>query len=259
MGKVAKKKKTMLPRELLALEPETKFFDSASGADYSDVVMPEVPPDEALTALDKVLSAGDRTFVVAGSAKYKKVLLCWYSVALCASLTELKVRAGNWTIVFNKESTPYRFHRSTVSLQLLPHAEVSGGAVIPGEACSEAEEEDADGEDNDSADDPGSDDSEYTGKGTVKLKKSTKKATVEPEGADSGEDTPQSGSNSKTNSKKRGNPSIWAAEFARHLADAPVERQQPLLAEIETARKPLYWKFCTAWESGHRQVRSLQS
>ena len=66
MGKVAKKKKTMLPRELPALEPETKFFDSSTGADYSDVVMPEVQPDESLTARDKVVSAGDRTFVVAG-------------------------------------------------------------------------------------------------------------------------------------------------------------------------------------------------
>ena len=148
------------------------------------------------------------------------------------------MRPGYLKIVFNKESTPYWFHRSKVLLQLPPHAEVPDGVVNLSEACSEAEEEDADGEDNDSADDPGSDDSKYTGKGTAKRKESTKKATVEPEGADSGEGAPQGGCNSKTKSKKRGNPSILAAEFARHLADAPVERRQPLLEEIETATKP---------------------
>ena len=113
---------------------------------------------------------------------------------------------------------------------------VQGNATItptvPSEACTEAEEEDASGEHNDFADDPVSDDSEYTGKSTAKLKKSTKKATVAPECAGRGEDAPQSGSNSWTKSKKRGVPPILAAEFARHLAHAPVERRQPQLEEI---------------------------
>ena len=61
----------MLPSELPALEPETKFFDSSTGADYSDRVMPEVQSEKGSKALDKVVSAGDRTVVVAGSAKYK--------------------------------------------------------------------------------------------------------------------------------------------------------------------------------------------
>ena len=104
MGKVAKKTKTMLPRELPALEFKTTFFDSSTRADYSDVMMPEVQPDESLTVVDKVVSAGDRTFVIAGSAKYKcgkKVLLRWYVVTLCASWTELKVRPGYLKIVFH--------------------------------------------------------------------------------------------------------------------------------------------------------------
>ena len=60
-----------MPRELPALEPETKFFDSSTGPDYNNLVMPDVRRHECSTAVDKVVSAGDRTFVVAGSAKYK--------------------------------------------------------------------------------------------------------------------------------------------------------------------------------------------
>ena len=119
--------------------------------------------------------------MVASSANNKcgkRVLLCWYGVALRASLRELKVRPGYVKIVFNKDSTPYWFVRSKVLLQLPPNADVSDGVVIRIEACSEAEEEDADGADNESANDPGSDNSEYTGKGTAKVKKSTKKAIV---------------------------------------------------------------------------------
>ena len=176
-GKVVQKKKTMLPRQLAALEPETKFFHSATGADYSDVVMPEVQPDASLTALDKVVSAEVRRSVFAGSAEYKcckKVPLCSYGVVFRASLAELKVQPGCLMIVFNKEGTPYWFHQSKVFIQLPPHADASDGVVIPSEACSEPEEEDADDEDKESADDPGSDNSEYTGKGTARVKKTTK-------------------------------------------------------------------------------------
>ena len=79
------------------------------------------------------MSAGDRTFPVAGSAKYnrsKKILLCWYGVALPASLTELKVPPGFLKIVLNKESTPYWFHWSKMLLPLPPHAKVTERVVV---------------------------------------------------------------------------------------------------------------------------------
>ena len=167
------------------------------------------------------------------------------------------MRPGYLKIVFNKERTPYWLHQSKVLLQLPAHAEVSDGVGIPSEACSEAEEGDADGEDKDSADERGSDDSEYTGKGTAKLKKSTKKVSVEPEGANSGEDAPQSGSNLKTKSKRRGNPSILAAEFARHLADSPRERRQPILAETETATKPYVLQVLHSLGTGASATKNL--
>ena len=91
-------------------------------------------------------------------------------------------------------------------------------------------------------------------RGKAKLNKSTKKAAVEPECAGRGEDARQIGSNSRTKSKKRGIPPILAAESARHVADAPVERRQPQLEEIETGPKPYVLEVLQAWESVHWQV-----